>query len=118
MVAFNFKQQFANDVARGRKRMTIRATNRCQAGDPLQLYTGMRTKACKKLRDAVCAYAAPVEIDSDAHGRLRVSINGTALRGKQLDQLVTADGFTRRMDMRDFFDEHYGLPFRGWLIRW
>lgn len=98
--------------------MTIRATNRCQPGDPLQLYTGMRTKACKKLRDAVCAYTAPVTIDRDSHGRLCVSINGKALRGKALDRLVAADGFARRMDMRDFFDRHYGLPFSGWLIEW
>ena len=36
----------------------------------------------------------------------------------ELDRLVAADGFARRMDMRDFFDRHYGLPFRGWLSTW
>lgn len=118
MVAFNFKSQFADDVESGRKRQTIRQKSRCRPGDALQLYTGMRTKNCRKLREAMCTEVVPIIIDRDAHGRLRVILDGWDLRGSRLDDLIKADGFARRMDMRDFFSEQYGLPFSGFLTRW
>lgn len=51
MVAFNFMPQFAPLVASGTKTQTIRQTARAKPGDRLQLYTGQRTKACRKLVD-------------------------------------------------------------------
>jgi hypothetical protein len=118
MVAFNFKAQFADDVESGKKRQTIRQQRRARLGDRLQLYTGMRTKKCRKLRDAECMDVVPLMILSDSFGRLRVVVDGKEIRGGRLDAFVTADGFARRMDMRDFFADQYGLPFLGWLIRW
>jgi hypothetical protein len=118
MVAFNFKAQFADDVETGRKRQTIRAQRRANVGDQLQLYTGMRTKKCRKLRDTTCLDVAPVIIGVDPFGRLRVIVGEREIRGGRLDLFVKADGFARRMDMRDFFAEQYGLPFNGWLIKW
>ena len=44
MVAFNFSPEFADAVASGAKRQTIRKTARAKKGDMLQLYTGQRTK--------------------------------------------------------------------------
>lgn len=118
MVAFNFKAQFADDVEHGRKLQTIRQKRRCRPGDALQLYTGMRTKNCRKLREVCCSATVPIIVDRNADGRLRVILDGRRIRGIRLDDLVTADGFSRRMDMRDFFANQYGLPFSGWLIRW
>jgi hypothetical protein len=54
MVEINFSEQFAERVKSGDKRQTIRRSKKCGPGDTLQLYTGQRTKACRKLRDAVC----------------------------------------------------------------
>jgi len=118
MVAFNFKAQFADDVESGKKRQTIRQKCRCRIGDALQLYTGMRTKNCRKLRDAACLDVVSVIIGDDPFGRLRVIVGGREIRGGRLDQFVKADGFARRMDLRDFFAVQYGLPFNGWLIKW
>lgn len=118
MVAFNFKSQFAADVEQGRKRQTIRQKRRCRPGDALQLYTGMRTRKCRKLREVCCSAVMPIIVDRDAYGRLLIFIDGREIRGSRLDDLVKADGFARRMDMRDFFAAQYGLPFGGWLIRW
>lgn len=57
MVAYNFSERFAGPVERGEKRQTIRkprVNGHAKVGDSLQLYTGMRTASCRKLRDAVC----------------------------------------------------------------
>ena len=66
MVALNFKTQFADDVASGRKCQSIRAPRKDGRdpvpGNRLQLYTGMRTRACRKLGDANCIRVRPVQI--------------------------------------------------------
>lgn len=121
MVAYNFKEQFADDVASGKKRQTIRRSRKrpTRPGDTLQLYTGMRTRKARKLRDdETCTAVEPITVDSDSFGRLRVAIDGREIRGAQLDQLVEADGFARSMDMREFFAKQYGLPFAGEIIKW
>lgn len=55
MPMFNFKKQFADSVESGEKRQTIRARrkNRPQVGQTAYLYTGARTKACRKLGECV-----------------------------------------------------------------
>ena len=67
MVAFSFKAQFADLVASGKKTQTIRQTARAKPGDRLQLYTGMRTKKCRKLvdPDPVCTLVDYVGIRPD-----------------------------------------------------
>lgn len=117
MVALNFKAQFAQDVEDGTKHQTIRQKARCQRGDELQLYTGMRTKKCRKLRDAVCMDVMPVLIcDTEMY------LNGKLLCEENDDRdndFARADGFDSYMDMAAFFRDQYGpLPFRGWVIRW
>lgn len=64
MVAYNFQAQFADAVHRGFKRQTIRAPRKhghVQAGAPVQLYTGMRTRGCRKLidPDPICIKLIP-----------------------------------------------------------
>ncbi len=130
MVALNFKAQFADDVEDGRKRRSIRAPRKDgrnpKPGDKLQLYTGMRQKACRKLRDAKCIRVRPVEIDH----------TGVALDGRKLycgdapayaggvdpehydSDFARADGFSTFQDMREFFEREHGLPFKGLLIEW
>ena len=51
MPALNFKKQFAEKVETGEKRQTVRAKRKRAfvVGDKLYLYTGMRTKYCRKL---------------------------------------------------------------------
>lgn len=62
MVAYNFQAQFADDVEHGFKTQTIRRDARCKSGDKLQLYTGQRTKNCRKLCDAICKRVTPIKI--------------------------------------------------------
>ena len=118
MVAYNYKAQFASDVESGRKRQTIRAKRRdgrCPSpGDALQHYTGMRTKNCRKLRDAVCSMVHDIKIKENG----TVKIDGQTLGNICVEDLAKADGFTSREPFIAFFRDTHGLPFHGDLINW
>ena len=117
MVAYNFQARFAPMVEDGRKRQTIRALRKdgrhAKVGDALQLYTGMRTKACRKLvdPDPTCVSASPVVIDENG-------IAGPNLVGIAPDQFALDDGFSCFDEMRAWLRETHGLPFHGVLIDW
>ncbi len=123
MVALNFQPRFADDVESGRKTRTIRSKARCKPGDTLQLYTGQRTKQCRKLADAVCTSVVPVEIH--AHEMYVDGVRlfpGSALRDEREDRdndFAMKDGFEGFMEMADWFRDQYGaLPFKGAMIEW
>ena len=114
MVAYSFQGRFADAVASGAKRQTIRAARKrrhARAGEMLQLYTGMRTKACRKLRDAVCVKSTYCAIYDE-------SITTGDHPPADLDEFAQRDGFADFADMTDWFREMHGLPFIGQLIVW
>lgn len=133
MVVLNFQKQFADDVDEGRKRRSIRAPRKDgrvpKKGERAHLFTGMRTKACRRLRedhaDTVTRVRA-VEID-----HMGVKIDGRGLYGgdapayqggpdaERYDgDFARADGFNSFSDMADWFAKTHGLPFHGFLIEW
>lgn len=120
MVAYNFQAQFADDVASGRKRQTIRPNRKHnpEPGERLQLYTGQRTKACRKLCEPVCVQVSRVIIDQ----RMAISmveIGGDAIvTQEELDTFVQADGFASHIEFLAFFRKQYGPHFEGVLIKW
>lgn len=117
MVAFNFKAQFADDVEHRRKRQTIRQNRRCRPGDALQLYTGMRTRNCRKLLDATCAEV--YEISIAVHGQfVCIRLDGEVLPSIMAREIAIADGFDGVTSFAEFFEREYGLPFVGWLTKW
>lgn len=122
MVAYNFKKQFADDVEHGRKRQTIRAGEpRCKVGDALQLYTGQRTKACRKLRDAVCAEVRSISVIDNDHmyGGYQISLNRHLLETPEDGRsLARADGFENAVEMCCWLEETHGLPFNGHVVNW
>lgn len=115
MVAYNFQKQFAASVATGQKRQTIRAERKRHArvGEPVQLYTGMRTKVCRKLvdPDPICTDRRTVAITEGA-----AHIDNRPLHAP--DAFAQADGFNTFAEMRDWFKATHGLPFIGQLICW
>jgi len=116
MVAFNFSPQFCGPVERKEKLQTIRKTRRAKVGDSIQLYTGMRTKACRKLvhDDAICTYVGFVAIRP---GSLTVGDN--SLHPRHCDEFARLDGFKDYADMcRWFFDRYGQTDFIGYLHRW
>ena len=118
MPALNFKKQFAPDVEARIKRQTIRARRRDgrnpQPGQILYLYTGMRTKSCRKLGTATCISVEPIAIEnSDV-----IAVGPNVLTVDEKFMLAKADGFHYIDDFRSFFLKTHGLPFYGFLIKW
>jgi hypothetical protein len=116
MVAFSFKAEFADDVASGKKTQTIRQTARAKPGDRLQLYTGMRTKKCRKLvdPDPVCVLVDYVGIRPDY-----LTLGNTASHEGDADAFARRDGFKDYAAMVQWFRNEYGSPyFQGYVHVW
>lgn len=116
MVAYNFQAQFADAVASGEKRQTIRALRQnghAKPGDRVQLYTGLRQKGARKLidPDPICSVSTYCAIREDGitlgnHPRI------------DLDEFARRDGFSDFDAMKAWFRDNHGLPFVGRLIGW
>ncbi len=123
MPALNFQAQFAQAVEDGAKRQTIRAFRKDKrdpkVGQTLYLYTGMRTKACRKLGEAECIDVVPLDLGPFGV-QLDTAEGATLLRVPcpALTRFAQDDGFASWPEMAAWFDKVHGLPFRGLLIRW
>lgn len=122
MVAFSFQKQFAEPIIAGTKRQTIRARARAKPGDRLQLYTGMRTKACRKIGDAVCRAIYPIILTIPDH-HIRIEQSPRAIQYTsilQAEAFARMDGFADWAAMAAFFAKHYpGVEvFEGVLHLW
>ncbi len=118
MPALNFKKQFAQAVESGEKRQTIRAMRKDgrdpQPGQTLYLYTGMRTKVCRKLKETNCLETQPIAIE----GRHDIIVGTKPLDLAEEKKLAIADGFETSGDFFKFFEETHGFPFYGLIIKW
>lgn len=116
MVAFNFQGRFADLVAAGEKRQTIRSKGRAKIGDRLQLFTGQRTPDCRKLVDP-----DPIveRVTYCALRRSGITLGSVEGFPRDQDEFARADGFKDYADMLDWFEETYGPgEFVGVLTRW
>ena len=134
MPALNFQARFAPLVESGAKTQTIRKRRKDgrdpKPGDRLVLYTGMRTKACRKLGDGIVTSADPITIS-----RLRPHSMPywEVYRGEEQGywgadrcerpqdadrRFARRDGFRSWSEMYAWFEATHGLPFEGLLIRW
>ena len=120
MPAINFQPRFADLVESGRKTQTIRKSNRFKVGDTVQLYTGQRTKQCRKLGEGVVTSVRPIGIGRDKNGAPFVRLVWPNGRDNFLNTVDIAmlDGFETAQEMVTWFEEQHGLPFDGWLIKW
>lgn len=123
MALLGYKSEFAILVELSIKRQTIRAPRKypVKAGERLYHYTGLRTKACRKLLESTCMSVADIRIDADG----AVFIDGDQLNSKVLlDIFAWQDGFratpgkSEHDNFIDFFKTVHGLPFAGQLIKW
>lgn len=116
MVAFNFQQQFAAPIQSREKCQTIRQTRRAKVGDSIQLYTGMRTKNCRKLveEDPIC-----VCVDYVAIRPGYLTVGDVNKHPRDIDEFARLDGFASYAAMHRWFAERYGTDhFVGYLHRW
>lgn len=116
MSALNFMAQFAPPVELRIKRQSIRANaSRFHVGKPIQLYTGMRTKSCRKLAriDPICTAVTPIAIRVDY-----VALDGWRMPSGDLEQFAIADGFPGVEHFLNFFLTAAEPAFDGSLIKW
>lgn len=115
---------FIDKILSGEKRQTIRRASpkweNVKAGDMLTLYTGLRTKQCRKLGEAVVESITPIVLlptEEDCETRTALwSIRPCAY---DLKSMIFADGFESVDDFWKFFVEHYGSqPIEMVVIRW
>jgi hypothetical protein len=140
MVAYSFKKRFAAPIRSGDKAQTIRGERKRHAriGEPIQLYTGMRTRQCERIcDDPVCVGVRPIMIQWSEKGLECVSIlpdqydpnvswafhpwGDHALDPSMHDSFAIADGFDDQSDMAAFWTDQCGLVNReyiGVLIEW
>lgn len=114
MGLYNFQKRFAERVASGEKRHTIRGkrAHADKPGNTVHLYTGLRTKTTRLLLKAQCSRVDEIEID-----RLgRIWINAEQLSQDEAEALAVADGFANYAEMLTFWDGK--LPFEGHVIHW
>ena len=85
MPLLGFKKQFAPLVEEGQKRQTIRAKRRDgrnpHAGETLFLYTGLRTKSCRKLGISGCK-SVPGDHDRVPRHQCRGGVASSCRHGK------------------------------------
>jgi hypothetical protein len=127
MPAYNFKAQFAPAVAAGQKLSTIRGRS-ARVGATAYLFTGMRTKACKRLGQGRITGCEPIALGSTVDGLPTGRLAGELLSQKALNKLAKIDGFPNALAMIDWFAETYDqldllnsgswLVFEGFLTTW
>jgi hypothetical protein len=116
MVAINFSADHAPKVESGEKNQTIRQTRRGKVGDRCQLYTGQRTKECRKLRsdDPPLLHVTPCHIRPEGF-----VVGNTKGVPKGRDAFARADGFKDYKTMVAWFKARYGSEtFVGFLHVW
>lgn len=116
MPALSFNKKFVPHILNGTKKQTIRAfrKNPIKVGNHLFLYTGMRTKECEKIGEAICVAIYKISIRTDGitiSPNFEVPIN-------QLNHYAQQDGFKNWDDMRRWWVLTHDLPFNGNLIMW
>jgi hypothetical protein len=132
MVAYSFAPQFHDQVSALQKLQTVRANRKrhARAGEPVQLYAGMRTRQCRKLvqTDPVCLDVRQIVIELGGPSLIKsIEIEGIPLDADEIEAFAVADGFGStladghaRLRMGLFWTEHHPLvaTFDGVVIRW
>ena len=121
MPAYNFQPRFADAVESGAKTQTIRKTRRgAKPGDTAYLYTGQRTKACRKIGEGRLISVFPISIDRIFGAKDPAIFNHTCrqLTQEEADFFAQLDGFEDAQALYKWFDENHGLPFTGYVHKW
>lgn len=122
MVAYSFNRRFVDRIEAGTKMQTVRGGRRHHArpGQMIQLYTGMRTRACRKIApDALCISSLPVTLVFGDDPVLRVIVAGC---DTDAWSFARSDGFEDEHGLVAFWRKEHGVQpgdsFHGTLIEW
>lgn len=115
---------FLDKILSGEKRQTIRRAGpkwaKVESGDKLTLYTGLRTKSCRKLGEAVVESITPITIDTECDSvAVETPLGDFNLDLPALNDLVARDGFDSNDEFFKFFCINYKVGrFKMFAIRW
>jgi hypothetical protein len=113
-VAYDFAEQFVLPILNGTKTQTIRRNRRAKVGDRIELYTGLGTANCRKLRDVLCTASHYCAVRKDG-----VTLGDVSKYPRNLDEFAQADGFLNYGEMVEWFKNKYGgREFVGWIVSW
>lgn len=123
MPSLNFQQRFAGKVESGEKPHTIRAKRKrpIKSGDTLYLFTGMRTKYCRRLATKICTKVEAITIDWRTK---QVCIYKPVfdcmvpMNNEEIRKLAIKDGFDSVAEFYKWFVSESNPEFEGDLIWW
>ena len=120
MPAYNFMERFATLVESGQKKQTIRKNDRdAKVGDTAYLYTGQRTKRCRRIGESIIAGVYPIDSTPEIGPYIVIKYNeNNSVHIIDVEKFAEADGFNSADEMLSFFDQKYGIPFYGYLHVW
>ena len=94
MPALNFQSQFAPPILAGKKPFTLRAPRKDgrdpKTGQPLYLFTAMRTKQCRKFAEKPCRFAVTISLSWHS---ITIPTIGTFKSAEQVELFSRLDGF-------------------------
>lgn len=117
MPLLGFKKRYAADVEALTKRQTVRR-RRLDGRDPkpgqtLYLYTGLRSKDCRKIGEHVCTRVEPVKVEWN-----ELVIGAFSQDWEKREAFAKADGFSCWREFAAFIGATHGLPFEGIVVHW
>jgi hypothetical protein len=132
MVAYNFQRRFVAPIVAGDKTHTLRGPRRrhVRVGEAMQLYSGMRTKNCELIADALCnrflgiflkfsecREFALFDVTEQESGHF---VRTGALRPiEDPETFARSDGFAGLEAMAAFWrDVHCVTSWNGFLVGW
>lgn len=122
MPILSFNKRFVGKIKNGSKRQTIRALRKypIRSGDKLYLYTALRTKYAKKLRDVHCKMTEQIKITRRGITIYSMNIPVAFYPGNHIatDAIARNDGFKDWAEMKAWWLKTHGLPFHGTIIYW
>ena len=119
MPSLNFKRQFAEAVANGTKRQTIRARGKraWKVGDHLAIHVGGRV-----VGTATCCFVKDIILDTETPEILLRRNDGSGefrrLNEDEMLELAKKDGFDTLSEFLAYYSHKYGSRISGQLILW
>lgn len=123
MPLLSYEARFAEMVADGRKRQTIRAYRKDgrdpKPGDMLHHYTGpYRPGERVKIGASVCTRVLPFEIEVPKEHGVYWLLDGVVMIEDEIGEFAVDDGFTDPADMLRWMQANGGIAFNGLAIYW
>ncbi len=117
MPALNFKEYFVRKIKTGEKTQTIRPVHKrlIRVGDTLYLYTGQRTKKCRKLGEYVCNKTTKIRLEYYGESPRTGILFGKIFEGErqmslgEIHNMILDDGFETIKEFFQFFVKTYKM---------